>query len=38
MAFETYFEVLEGVSLGEQIVISGQAYLDEGDALEVVGE
>jgi len=36
VAFDVYFEVLEGLEKGEKVVVSGQAYLDEGDALEAV--
>jgi len=36
LAFGTYFEVVGGVEVGEEVVVSGQAYLDEGDALNVV--
>lgn len=36
VAFDMYFEVLAGLEKGDSVVISGQAYLDEGDVLEVV--
>ncbi|WP_430885800.1 efflux RND transporter periplasmic adaptor subunit [Fusibacter sp. JL216-2] len=36
LAFETYFEVLSGLEDGEKIVVSGQAYLDDGDVLEII--
>ena len=36
IAFGTYFEVLSGLEKGESIVVSGQAYLDDGDVLEII--
>lgn len=36
VAFDAYFEVLGGLKDGETVVVSGQAYLDEGDLLEAV--
>jgi len=34
---QTSASVLEGVSAGEQVVISGQHYLEEGDRVTVIG-
>ena len=36
LAFDTYFEVVSGLKIGDKVIVSGQAYLDEGDVLEAV--
>ncbi len=35
-AFDEHFEVLSGISVGDEIVISGQAYLEDGSSVDVV--
>jgi len=36
VAFDEYFEVLSGLQNDEQVIVLGQAYLDEGDVLEII--
>lgn len=36
IAFDSYFEVLSGLELNDRIVVSGQAYLSDGDQLDII--
>jgi hypothetical protein len=33
---ETSFEILEGLSVGEQVVMAGQNFLSEGDPVRII--
>jgi multidrug efflux pump subunit AcrA (membrane-fusion protein) len=33
---EDYFEILDGVSLGEKVVSAGQNFLSDGDPVRIV--